>query len=33
VPDGLRGRVISVFVLIVMGLSQVSGLMLASIAD
>jgi hypothetical protein len=33
VPDSLRGRVMSVFVLIVMGLSQVSGLMLASIAE
>jgi MFS family permease len=33
VPDALRGRVMSVFVLMVMGVSQVSGLMLASIAD
>jgi MFS family permease len=33
VPDELRGRVMSVFVLMVMGVSQVSGLMLASIAD
>jgi MFS family permease len=33
VPDSLRGRVMSVFVLIVMGLSQISGLMLASIAE
>jgi len=33
VPDELRGRVMSVFVLMVMGVSQVSGLMLASVAD
>jgi Na+/melibiose symporter-like transporter len=33
VPDHLRGRVMSVFVLMVMGLSQVSGLLLASIAE
>jgi MFS family permease len=33
VPDELRGRVMSVFVLMVMGVSQISGLMLASIAD
>ncbi|HET9224111.1 MAG TPA: MFS transporter [Roseiflexaceae bacterium] len=33
VPDSLRGRVMSVYVLIVMGLSQVSGLMLAGIAE
>jgi MFS family permease len=33
VPDGLRGRVMSVFVLMVMGISQLSGLMLAGIAD
>jgi MFS family permease len=33
VPDELRGRVMSVFVLMVMGVSQVSGLMLAGIAD
>jgi MFS family permease len=33
VPDELRGRVMSVFVLMVMGVSQLSGLMLASIAD
>jgi MFS family permease len=33
VPDALRGRVMSVFVLMVMGVSQVSGLMLASIAQ
>lgn len=33
VPDALRGRVMSVFVLMVMGVSQLSGLMLAGIAD
>jgi hypothetical protein len=33
VSDELRGRVMSVFVLMVMGVSQVSGLMLASVAD
>lgn len=33
VPDALRGRVMGVFVLMVMGVSQLSGLMLASIAD
>jgi len=33
VPDALRGRVMSVFVLMVMGVSQLSGLMLAAIAD
>lgn len=33
VPDALRGRVMSVFVLMVMGVSQLSGLLLASIAD
>jgi MFS family permease len=33
VPDALRGRVMSVFVLMVMGVSQISGLMLASIAE
>jgi MFS family permease len=33
VPNELRGRVMSVFVLMVMGVSQVSGLLLASIAD
>jgi MFS family permease len=33
VPDALRGRVMSVFVLSVMGVSQVSGLMLAGIAE
>jgi MFS family permease len=33
VPDQLRGRVMSVFVLMVMGVSQLSGLMLAAIAD
>ena len=33
VPDALRGRVMSVFVLMVMGVSQLSGLLLAGIAD
>jgi MFS family permease len=33
VPDALRGRVMSVFVLMVMGVSQLSGLMLAGIAQ
>jgi MFS family permease len=33
VPDELRGRVMSVYVLMAMGVSQVSGLMLASIAE
>ncbi len=33
VPDELRGRVMSVYVLMVMGISQISGLLLASIAD
>jgi MFS family permease len=33
VPNELRGRVMSVFVLMVMGVSQLSGLMLAGIAD
>jgi len=33
VPDALRGRVMSVFVMMVMGVSQLSGLMLAGIAD
>ncbi len=33
VPDELRGRVMSVFVLMVMGVSQLSGLMLSAIAD
>lgn len=33
VPDALRGRVMSVFVMMVMGVSQVSGLLLASIAQ
>jgi MFS family permease len=33
VPDALRGRVMSVYVLMVMGVSQLSGLMLAGIAD
>jgi len=33
VPDALRGRVMSVFVLMVMGVSQISGLMLAGIAE
>jgi MFS family permease len=33
VPDELRGRVMSVFVLMVMGVSQVSGLLLAAMAQ
>lgn len=33
VPDALRGRVMSVFVLMVMGMSQLSGLLLSAIAS
>ncbi len=33
VPDDMRGRVMGVYMLVVMGVSQVSGLFLSSIAD
>jgi MFS family permease len=33
VPDGLRGRVMAVYVLMIMGISQLSGLLVASLAD
>lgn len=33
VPDELRGRVMGVYMLVVMGVSQISGLLLSSVAD
>jgi len=32
-PDEMRGRVMGVYMLVVMGVSQISGLILSSVAD